>query len=44
MSQLMRDKVRNRYEHDTFDRKVLDAQIFAKLENRPVPKRLAATS
>ncbi|KAL8622798.1 hypothetical protein ACOMHN_026919 [Nucella lapillus] len=44
LSQMLRDQVRLKYEHDTFDRKVLDAQIFAKLENRPAARRLARSS
>ncbi|KAK7116231.1 coiled-coil domain-containing protein 177-like isoform X2 [Littorina saxatilis] len=44
MSQMLRDKVRNKYEHDTFDRKVLDAQLFAKLEQIPPAKRLSKAS
>ena len=43
LSQLLRDKVRMKYEHDTFDRKVLDSQLFAKLENRQAG-RLAKSS
>ena len=44
MSQMLRDKIRMKYEHDTFDRKVLDAQLFAKLENSPSTRRLAKAS
>ena len=44
MSQLLREKVRNKYVHDTFDRKVLDAQLFAKLEQIPPAKRISNAS
>ncbi|XP_076443308.1 uncharacterized protein LOC143281907 isoform X1 [Babylonia areolata] len=44
LSQLLRDKVRMKYQHDTFDRKALDAQLFARLENTPPARRLPASS
>ena len=44
MSQMLRDKIRMKYEHDTFDRKVLDAQLFARIENSPAMRRLAKAS
>ncbi|XP_025078103.1 coiled-coil domain-containing protein 177-like isoform X2 [Pomacea canaliculata] len=40
----LRDKLRKKYESDTFDRKVLDAQLFAKLESRPPFSSLSASA